>query len=60
MQAGNCMLASMFRGKFNMETDEEGFAFIDRDGGQRGVAWRSVAARWPITRYWYTPMDGYR
>ncbi|CAM9927845.1 unnamed protein product [Ectocarpus fasciculatus] len=32
MQAGNCMLASMFRGKFNMETDEEGFAFIDRDG----------------------------
>lgn len=32
MNAGNSMLASMFRGKFKCTTDEEGFAFIDRDG----------------------------
>ncbi|CAM9663341.1 unnamed protein product [Hapterophycus canaliculatus] len=31
-QAGNSMLASMFKGKFNCATDEQGFAFIDRDG----------------------------
>lgn len=33
MHANNCMLASMFRGKFKCTTDEVGFVFIDRDGG---------------------------
>lgn len=28
----NSMLASMFKGNFNYATDEDGFAFIDRDG----------------------------
>lgn len=28
----NSMLASMFKGTFNYATDEDGFAFIDRDG----------------------------
>ncbi|CAM9872449.1 unnamed protein product [Pylaiella littoralis] len=32
MHAGNSMLASMFKGKFKCTTDEDGFAFIDRDG----------------------------
>eukprot|EP00903_Cladosiphon_okamuranus_P019401 g17838.t1 len=32
MHANNCMLASMFRGKFKCTTDEDGFVFIDRDG----------------------------
>ena len=33
MHQENCMLASMFKGTFTYAADEEGFAFIDRDGG---------------------------
>lgn len=32
MHQANSMLASMFKGTFKCATDEDGFAFIDRDG----------------------------
>lgn len=35
--SGNCMLASMFKGAFKCTTDEDGFAFIDRDGASGSI-----------------------
>lgn len=47
MHAGNSMLASMFRGKFSCTTDEDGFAFIDRDGELLlGLAMHAIAQVW--------------
>ncbi|CAM9402854.1 unnamed protein product [Sphacelaria rigidula] len=36
MHQANSMLASMFKGSFKCATDEDGFAFIDRDGERFG------------------------
>lgn len=43
MHQGNCMLASMFKGSFKCATDEDGFAFIDRDGRCKAHSVRVVS-----------------